>query len=264
MNQLPDPFPPTWASDWGEDEQGLWTSLTVDDARQDFRWIKPGRFLMGSPESEKGRDNDERQHEVVLSSGFWLADTTVTQALWKAVMGDNPSDFKGMERPVENITWEDVQRFIETLNKTNDDHRFRLPTEAEWEYACRAGTLTPFSFGENISTEQANYNGNYPYAGSEEGMYREETLDVKALPCNDWGLYQMHGNVWEMCSDWFGEYSGEAQIDPQGTPAGEARVIRGGSWIARARRVRSAYRGNWKPDECGGITGFRLVFDESK
>ncbi|MDH3976707.1 MAG: formylglycine-generating enzyme family protein [Deltaproteobacteria bacterium] len=259
MNQLAEPFPPTWASDGGEEGVGLWVSLTVDNVCQGFRWIPPGRFLMGSPESEKGRDSDEIQHEVVLSSGYWLADTPVTQALWKALMGDNPSDFKGMERPVENVTCRDVQRFIERLNESKDDPGFRLPTEAEWEYACRAGTLTPFSFGAYITTEQVNYNGNYPYGTGAEGLYREETVDVKALPSNDWGLYQMHGNVWELCSDRVGEYSREKQIDPQGAQTGEARVIRGGSWITRAHRVRSAYHSSWKPDECGGITGFRLA-----
>jgi len=116
MNQLPDPFPPTWGSDWGEDEAGLWISLIYDNVCQGFRWIPPGQFLMGSPESEKGRDSDEIQQGMVLRSGYWLADTPVTQALWKALMGDNPSEFKGMERPVENVTWEDIQRFIETLN----------------------------------------------------------------------------------------------------------------------------------------------------
>lgn len=226
--------------------------------------MPPGQFLMGSHESEKGRDSDETQHKVVLGSGYWLADTPVTQALWKAVMGYNPSDFKGMERPVENVSWENVQHFIETLNDSKDNPGFRLPTEAEWEYACRAGTSTPFSFGENISTEQVNYNGNYPYGSAEKGLYREETVDVKALPSNDWGLYQMHGNVWELCSDWFGEYSKGELIDPQGAHSGQARVIRGGSWITHARRARSAYHGSWKPDECGGITGFRLAIGSGK
>lgn len=263
MNQLSDPFPPTWGSKRGEDSTGFWTSLTVDNACQVFRWIPPGQFLMGSDESEKGRANNEIQHKVVLSSGYWLADTPVTQGLWKAVMGDNPSDFKGMERPLENVTFDDVQRFIKALNESmdgsQDDPGFRLPTEAEWEYACRAGTSTPVCFGSNISTEQVNFNGNYPYADAEDGLFREKTVDVKALPSNDWGLYQMHGNVWEMCSDWFGEYSKEEQVDPQGAHKSEARVIRGGSWIARARRVRSAYRGSWKPEEHGCITGFRLA-----
>ena len=127
----------------------------------------------------------------MLTYGIWLADTVCTQALWQAAMGDNPSRFKGAERPVEQVSWEDAQRFVARLNGERDDLLLRLPREAEWEYACRAGTTTPFWFGETIGTEQANYDGNYPYAGGAKGEYRGETVEVKALPANAWGLYQI-------------------------------------------------------------------------
>ena len=124
---------------------------------------------------------------------------------------------------------------VERLNKLAPDGGFRLPTEAEWEYACRAGTTTPFWFGDQINPEQVNYNGNYPYAGGQEGKYRAETVDVKALPCNGWGLYQMHGNVWEWCQDWYGAYPSATVADPVGPAAGADRVFRGGSWFGSAR-----------------------------
>ena len=203
---LPEQFPPIWASDWGEDDCGLWMAFTYKGIRQAFRWISPGRFMMGSPESELERDNDENQHEVTLSQGYWLAETVCTQSLWEAVMGNNPSEFKGPERPVENISWNDTHGFMQTLNDEQDELGLRFPTEAEWEHACRAGTQTPFSFGENITTDQVNFDGNYPYADGEKGQYRAETVNVTALPKNSWGLYQMHGNVREWCADWFGDY----------------------------------------------------------
>ena len=195
---LPDDFPAPWANAWGEDDQGLWMAFVYKGVRHAFRWIPPGRFLMGSPKDEPERESngaDETQHEVILTLGFWLGETPVTQALWEAAMGENPSRFKGAERPVEQVSWEDAQRFITRLNGERDDLLLRLPSEAEWEYACRAGTTTPLWFGQTITTDQANYDGNYPYAGGAKGELRGETVEVKALPANDWGLYQMHGNV---------------------------------------------------------------------
>ncbi len=214
---------------------------------------------MGSPASEAERSNDEIQHRVILTEGFWLADTACTQALWQAVMGDNPSGFKGEERPVETVSWQDVQYFIKRLNTLAPDGGFRLPTEAEWEYACRAGTTTPFWFGDQISPEQVNYDGNYPYSGGPKGKYRKETVDVKALPCNGWGLYQMHGNVWEWCQDRYGAYPSATVVDPVGPAAGAARVIRGGSWLVSARRVRAASRYGRDPGDRHAILGFRCA-----
>jgi sulfatase modifying factor 1 len=257
-DSMPGCFPFSWASDWGQDRYGLWVAFTYKSVRQCFRWIKPGKFMMGSPENEPERFENERLHEVSITQGFWLADTTCTQALWQAVMGENPSYFKGAERPIENVSWNDCRAFIEKINNLKPGLDLRLPTEAEWEYACRAGTPTPFWFGENITPDQVNYDGNYPYAGGKKGKYREETVDVKSLPCNGWGLYQMHGNVWEWCSDWYGDYPTGSVIDPEGPPDGAYRVIRGGCWFDDGGLVRSAYRSGGGPSDRDFITGFRL------
>ncbi len=152
----PEDFPLPWASDWGEDESGYWMAFTYRGVRQAFRWIGPGNFLMGSPTSEHDRWEDELQHEVTLTRGYWLAETACTHALWQAVVGENPSGFNDDERPVENVNWNQVTDFIGQLNGLITGLDLRLPTEAEWEYACRAGTSTPFSFGEDIDPEQVN------------------------------------------------------------------------------------------------------------
>jgi sulfatase modifying factor 1 len=262
---FPDPFPLPWASDWGEDDEyGLWMALTLGDARQVFRWISPGRFLMGSPADEPERLAErEAQHEVTLSRGFWLADTACTQAFWQAVTGSNPSHFKDDPRhPVEQVSWNDVQTFIAELGRRLPGLPVRLPTEAEWEYACRAGTTTPFSFGDNITPERVNYNGNTPYAGGEKGLYRQKTVPVASLPTNPWGLYEMHGNVWEWCADWFGDYPTEPQIDPQGPQSGASRVLRGGSWNYCGGYVRSAFRLRLEPGRRVGRFGFRLALGQ--
>ncbi|MGZ0019426.1 formylglycine-generating enzyme family protein [Nitrosomonas sp. wSCUT-2] len=253
-------IPPAWAAAWGQDAFGFFADLLVHDIRQRFRWIAPGSFLMGSPENETQRYSDETQHPVTLTQGFWLADTACTQALWQAVMDDNPSHFKGDPGlPVERVSWLDVQQFIERLNALFPGLQARLPSEAQWEYACRAGTQTAFAFGDNITPEQVNYDGNYPYAGGSKGLFREKTVPVKSLSANPWGLYEMHGNVWEWCTDWFGDYPRQAVIDPVGPGDGEHRVVRGGSWISRARYARSAYRGRYVPDDRYSRIGFRLA-----
>lgn len=256
---LPAEFPAPWACDWGEDRYGLWMAFRYRGVRQQLRWIVPGEFLMGSPENEAERGKDETQHRVILTQGYWLADTACTQALWQAVLGDNPSGFKGEERPVETVSWNDVQRFIERLNERVPAGGFRLPTEAEWEYACRAGTTTAFWFGDQVSPEQVNYDGKSPYAGGSKGQYRNQTVAVKALPCNDWGLYQIHGNVWEWCRDWYGDYPSETVVDPTGPAGGKRRVLRGGSWISNGRDTRSAYRYRYDPGSRYDNVGFRLA-----
>jgi formylglycine-generating enzyme required for sulfatase activity len=272
--QLRDGFrQPPWAEAFGRDEYGLYADFSMKDVSHRMRWIAPGEFAMGSPPDEAERFDDETLHQVILSRGFWLADTACTQALWQAVLERNPSHFKGADQPVEQVSWDDVQGFLTRLNAMMPGQDFRLPTEAEWEYACRAGTTSPFWFGEQITPEQVNYNGNYPYAGGTEGKYREETVPVKALPCNSWGLYQMHGNVWEWCQDWQGEYPTGTVIDPTGPDTGAGRVLRGGTWfnlgadrVLRGggwfhdgRHARAARRHAFRPGYRNLGIGFRLA-----
>jgi formylglycine-generating enzyme required for sulfatase activity len=174
-------------------------------------------------------------------------------------MGTNPSQFKGANHPVENVSWDDAQAFITRMNEMKAALRLCLPTEAQWEYACRSGTSTPFSFGEGITPEIVNYNGNYPYHNGSKGEYREQTTEVGSFPPNAWGLYEMHGNVWEWCQDWYSDYKEEAQVDPQGPGEGTRRVLRGGSWIRNGRRCRSASRHRVVPSLRFGYDGFRLA-----
>ncbi|MGY6216135.1 formylglycine-generating enzyme family protein [Methylolobus aquaticus] len=242
-SNFPAPFPAAWASAWGEDEYGLWMTLEYGGAEQTFRWIEPGTFLMGSPEDEPERSDDEVQHEVTLTRGYWLADTACTQAFWVAVMGKNPSQFQSdPENPVDTVSWDAAQTFIAQLNGVVDGLNARLPTEAEWEYACRAGTATPFWFGHTVTPEWVNYHGELPYPGALMGLHRKTTVPVKALPANDWGLYQMHGNVFEWCADIFGPYPSGPERDPIGLSEGPDRVLRGGSFFSGADAARSAYR----------------------
>ena len=253
---FPAAFPESWASDWGEDEYGLWMGFTYKGVRHDFRWIEPGTFTMGSPKSEQGRYGDETQHKVTLTEGFWLAETTVTQALWEVVMGDNPSHFKGERLPVEQVSWKDAQSFIAKMNGMKPELQMCLPTEAQWEYCCRAGMTTAFHFGgkNDLNLERVNYSGkwdNYDANG--------ETKTVKSYAPNDWGLYEMHGNVYEWCQDWFGDYPAQPIVDPQGSEIGARRVLRGGSWIDGGRFCRSAYRDASAPGFRGNAIGFRLA-----
>jgi formylglycine-generating enzyme required for sulfatase activity len=168
--------------------------------------IPGGKFWMGSPDGQ-GYDFERPRHEVTIAP-FFMGKYPVTQAQYQAVMGKNPSGFKGEKRPVERVTWHDAIAFCEELSRKGD-RQFGLPSEAQWEYACRAGTETPFYFGETISVEQANYDGNYTYGSGKKGTYREQTTDVGIFPSNKFGLYDMHGNVWEWCADhWHENYEG--------------------------------------------------------
>lgn len=256
---FPKEFPESWASDWGKDEYGLWMAFTYKGVRQAFRWCEPGTFLMGSPLNEPQRSEDELQHEVTLTKGFWIADTPVTQALWQVVMGENPSHFRGEERPVENVSWDDAQAFIDKMNGLKAELKLCLPTEAQWEYACRAGTTTPFSWGDQIDSTLVNFDGNYPYNNGRHSELREQTVEVKALPCNNWGLYQMHGNVWEWCQDWYFAYLSMPVPDPHGAESGVRRVLRGGSWLNIGRHCRSADRHSYDPPHRYDGIGFRLA-----
>ena len=250
------PYP--WTSAWGEDVYGIWTEFQIHGVAQRMRWIEPGIFSMGSPQNEPERFDDEIPHEVELTQGFWLGDTTCTQELWQAVMGGNPSWLKGSRHPVENISHEDCRRFLEAANGLVEHLELCLPTEAQWEYACRAGTRTPFWFGKTINTRQVNYDGFSPYNGGEISLSWQETMEVRAVPPNDWGLYQMHGNVREWCADWYGAYETGRVVDPPGPPAGTCRVLRGGSWFSRGRGCRSAARFSRPPGTREDNYGVRL------
>uniref|UniRef100_UPI0025CBE35F SUMF1/EgtB/PvdO family nonheme iron enzyme n=1 Tax=uncultured Thiodictyon sp. TaxID=1846217 RepID=UPI0025CBE35F len=250
---------PAWAQRVGIDDFGKWAEFDFKSVTQRMRWVWPGEFTMGSPPDEPERFGHERQHQVLLTRGLWLADTACTQALWQAVMGENPSEFKSAERPVGQVSWDQVQQFIGRVNAALPELELCLPTEAQWEYACRAGTQTPFSFGNQVNQEQVNYDGNYPYASGAKGLDRQETIEVKSLPFNDWGMYQMHGNVWEWCQDWFGDYPEGTAIDPAGAATGLVRVVRGGCWILGARSCRSGQRNHGAPASRNDRLGFRLA-----
>ena len=247
---------------FGFDQYGLYTDFPITPKiTQRFRWIEPGTFSMGSPEAEPERSEYEDQHEVTLLNGYWLADTTVTQGQWQTIIGENPSHFKGDNLPVENVSWDDSHHFIQQLNKSHQSLTFQLPTEAQWEYACRAETTTAFSFGENITPEQVNYDGELPYNNGRKGEFRSKTVPVKSLPSNTWGLYEMHGNVWEWCQDnWQGNLGKSAVTDPkyEMPEEGAGRVVRGGSWGNYGRDARSAYRSSLSPDFRYGGLGLRL------
>ena len=223
-------------------------------------YVAPGSFLMGSPSSEDGHQDDETQHRVTLTKGYWFGKYEVTQRQWESVMGENPSRFKGPDRPVEQVSWKDCQRFIDKVDaaaRWQFGGGTRLPTEAEWEYACRAGTTTAYFWGNALNGDRANCNGNYPCGTTVKGRYREETADVGSYSPNVWGFYDMHGNVYEWCSDWYGSYGGDA-TNPTGVASGFIRVLRGGILISNARYCRSAYRDGYDPGYGNDCYGFRL------
>ena len=254
------PFPVPGTEKLPEDRFGDARVLVVGRARQVFRWIPPGSFQMGSPPDEAERGSAELLHEVRLSRGYWLADTACTQAFWQAVWPVNPSHFpEHPQNPVENVSWHDAQGFLAELNRLRPGLQARLPSEAEWEYACRAGTTTAFSFGDRVTTEEVNYNGDYPCAGGEKSPPRRRTLPVASLPPNAWGLYEMHGNVWEWCADWYEPYPATSQLDPRGPSFGRMRVLRGGTWGDPARYARSANRSRIEPAYRPRSSGFRIV-----
>ena len=237
----------------------------VNGVKFEFVSIPAGKFIMGSPQSEPERNaNESPQHEVTLSS-FYMSKYEVTQAQWKAVMGadNNPSDFVGDNLPVETVTYAKVLEFINKLNEATQKE-YRLPTEAEWEYACRAGTATPFYTGDNITTEQANYKGTMPYNGNNKGKYRGKTTEVGTFAPNAWGLYDMHGNVWEWCGDMYGAYTDEPQTNPTGNPDGNTLVVRGGSWDNGGSNCRSAFRVSTPSFMCDNFLGFRLVLPKNR
>ncbi len=223
----------------------------------EFVDIPAGTLTMGSPSSEVVRESSEKQHQVTLSA-FKMSKNEITFAQYDAFCyatgRSKPSDqgWGRGNRPVINVSWEDAKAFADWMG-------CRLPTEAEWEYACRAGTTTPFNTGSNLTTNQANYDGNYSYNGNPKGLYLSKTQPVGSYPSNAWGLNDMHGNVWEWCSDWYGDYGIGSQTNPTGPSSGSFRVDRGGSWNDIAQYCRSSLRYGRSPTYSNSSLGFRLV-----
>jgi uncharacterized protein (TIGR02996 family) len=208
-----------------------------------FAWIPSGVFLMGSPDTEPERGDNETQHRVRLTKGLWVGVYPVTQAQWQTVMGDNPSDWQGEDLPVQQVSWDDSQEFCAKLAQ-RDGRRYALPTEAEWEYACRAGTTTPFHFGSALNGSQANCNGRWPYGTEEKGPCLQRPTTVGSYRPNAFGLHDMHGNSWEWCQDgYLATHAPEDADNPVHLgEQGDDRVVRGGSWIRDAWRCRAAHR----------------------
>ena len=217
--------------------------------KMEMIWCEPGSFMMGSPKDEKGRFEDEHIHRVTLTKGFWLGKYEVTQAQWNSVMGRGRPRFAGKDKPMDNVSWDDCQRFLRAVNATLGGVA-RLPTEAEWEYACRAGSSAPIS-GSGKLDQMAWYDANSD----------NSTHPVGKKDPNDWGFCDMHGNVLEWCSDWFANTEGHA-VDPKGPSSGSFRLLRGGCWFFLERDCRSAYRLKRDPGIRNSIFGFRMACSE--
>lgn len=250
---------PTWADSCIRDELGLKARVTLSGTEQWFRWIEPVTFQMGSPETEAGRYERETQHEVRLTQGYWIADTACTQDVWQAVMKENPSKFQGKSRPVETISWDDIQIFLHLSNQQKFALNLRLPTEAEWENSCRAGSIGAFNFDDEPSLKRINYRGTWDHYDEWKEEALQQTSDVKKYRPNAWGLYEMHGNVMEWCEDWFEPFTNKLSFDPKGPEKGESRVLRGGSWVRRGRLCRSAFRNRGASSERDVNFGLRLA-----
>jgi eukaryotic-like serine/threonine-protein kinase len=223
--------------------------------------IPAGSFIMGSPQSEgESEENEKPQHRVKIKE-FYMGQTEITQAQYLAIMGENPASFKGANRPVENVSWQQAKAFCRKLSlKTGK--KYTLPSESQWEYACRAGTTTPFSFGATITTEVANYESEYAYANAPKGTYRKATTEVDKFPPNAFGLYDLHGNVSEWCEDTWSKNHQNAPIDGKARTKGnypDKRVFRGGSWYDNPGSCRSAFRYAWVTDDVSSTIGFRIV-----
>ncbi|MBO7524645.1 MAG: SUMF1/EgtB/PvdO family nonheme iron enzyme, partial [Verrucomicrobia bacterium] len=236
-----------------------------EDVDLDMIWIRSGTFTMGSPEDELGRYDDETQHEVTLTQGYWLGKYEVTQAQYEAVMGTNPSVTQGDDLPVQKVSWTDAMEFCATLTKIEraagrlpEGYEYTLPTEAQWEYACRAGTMTALNSGKNLSsTEKCP---EMDEVGWYVGNGSNKTHPVGQKLPNAWGLYDMHGNVYEWCLDWYGEDEPASSVtDPTGPETGSTRLIRGGCWNEVAIFCRSAFRNYTTPASSDSYIGFRVA-----
>lgn len=257
-------LPPAWADVFGEDDSGIFAECEVNGARFVWRWICPGRFRMGcDPQDEPGNSSQKPPHWVHITRGFWLGETPVIQAQWEAVMGSNPSDFSGPDRPVEKVSWQDSRDFIYKLNSLLPGLHANLPTEAQWEYGCRAGTQAAYHDGSPCTKPD----GKDP-ALDQIGWFDEnsggETHDVKQKAANAWGLYDMHGNVWEWCRDAWNANSYASRHDgiqdPEGRDEDEnaGRIVRGGSWDFNAQSCSAAFRAWSLPENRGRNLGLRM------
>ena len=231
----------------------------ADEVSLELVMIPAGEFHMGSPDDEPGRSADEVAHRVRLSRALLIGRYEVTQRQYEAVMGTNPSFYQGdPQLPVERVTWEQAAEFCRRASQlTGRD--VRLPSEAQWEYACRAGTTSPFHFGDDVTPDDVNFDTSE--GGVIPGESLQRTTPVGGYPANCWGLYDMHGNVREWCADWYGPYPRDARmvVDPAGPPTGPAHLLRGGSWDDYSRRCRSAYRCGYRPGDREQCHGFRVV-----
>jgi uncharacterized protein (TIGR02996 family) len=239
--------------------------------------VGPGTFLMGSPRHEAHRDQDEEQHEVEITRPFYLGAYLVTQEQYRQVTGLEPSRFAetGVNKddvpeletrdfPVENVSWNEAVRFCELLSELPAERtarrRYRLPTEAEWEYACRAGTTTPFHLGSSLSADLANFDGRHPYGGAPTRPWLMRTTPVGSYAPNALGLFDVHGNVREWCFDWYvSDYGPQQRQDPQGPETGSSRVVRGGSWLCDGHKCRCAFRVGRGPDDREDYLGLRVA-----
>jgi formylglycine-generating enzyme required for sulfatase activity len=246
----------------------------VNELGMTFVRIEPGSFLMGSPADEPYRDAGETQHRVTLTRAFYMQTTEVTVGQWRSIKGKGMMGWfrriKGPDNvPITRICWHDVHTFIDKINRRSKG-RYRLPTEAEWEYAARAGTTTVFNWGDRIDCRHAMFGNNKLKNDQCRRYVLSNTLPVdgpvpvKSYPPNAWGLYDMHGNVWEWCQDWFGPYPDHAVTDPRGPSAGTQRVRRGGSWFGKGYTCRSANRAYGHPASRLQTTGFRLVWEAAR
>lgn len=242
-------------------EHGLALEARTAKVGMAFRLIPAGDFMMGSPEIEDKRDSDELQHRVTLTGCFYMGKYEVTQEEWERVMGNEPSQFRGAKLPVEQVSWDETQEFLKKMCEMEGVScgTYRLPTEAEWEYACRAGTRTPFCFGDIMDSSIANFDWNSPRGRAEKKTMRMRTVDVGSFKPNAWGLHDMQGNVWEHCLDWYGMYEPEDVVDPKGPDFGVGRVCRGGGWFSDGWDCRSAFRhGGMATGRRAGV-GFRVA-----
>ena len=225
--------------------------------------VPAGTFTMGAPSSEPESYVDEAPaRAVTISHNYYIGKYELTQSEWQAVMGSNPSHFTDCSScPVDSVSYNDIQVFIMKLNTMGGPLVYRLPTEAEWERACRAGTDTPFSFGSTITADQANFKADEPYGTADKGIYREKPLPVGTLVPNAWGIYDMHGNTTEWVADWYDAeyYKSAPTTDPTGPATGTQRVFRGGSWHDAGKYIRSAYRNKDNPEKKFNNCGFRLA-----